>query len=54
MKREGERRLIYISALSIGVVVPIPVTFTLYHLVWLGVHSNLDVILLSEPSLIVV
>ena len=45
---------IVVKTRSTGVVDPIPVTFTLYHLVRLGVHSNLDVILLSGPSLIVV
>jgi hypothetical protein len=32
----------------------IPVTLTLYHLVRLGGHSSLAVILLLDPSLIVV
>ena len=43
---------ISVPALFAFVVVLIPVTFTLYHLVKLGVHSNLEVILLSGPSLI--
>ena len=34
------------------IVEGIPVTFTLYHLVKLGEHSSLEVILLFGPSLI--
>ena len=36
---------------NVVLVEGIPVTFTLYHLVKLGKHSSLEVILLFEPSL---
>jgi hypothetical protein len=36
---------------NVVIVEGIPVTFTLYHLVKLGEHSSLEVILLSGPSL---
>jgi hypothetical protein len=37
---------------DVVIVEGIPVTFTLYHLVKLGAHSSLEVILLFGPSLI--